>query len=71
MATPFSPFDRRTFMKWGVALPLLGRIAAQDPANHRLRLVNDSVRSDWPGHPVLSKALSPAHARAASRWKAR
>jgi len=30
MATPFSPFDRRTFMKWGVALPLLGRIAAQD-----------------------------------------
>ena len=30
MATLFTSFDRRTFMKWAAALPLLGQIAAQD-----------------------------------------
>ena len=30
MATLFPSFDRRTFMKWAAALPLLGQIAAQD-----------------------------------------
>ena len=30
MSTLITPFDRRAFMKWAAALPLLGQIAAQD-----------------------------------------
>ena len=30
MATLFPSFDRRSFIKWAAALPLLGQIAAQD-----------------------------------------
>jgi L-seryl-tRNA(Ser) seleniumtransferase len=30
MANAISSFDRRAFMKWAAALPLLGQIAAQD-----------------------------------------
>ena len=30
MANLISSFDRRAFMKWAAALPLLGQIAAQD-----------------------------------------
>jgi L-seryl-tRNA(Ser) seleniumtransferase len=30
VATPITSFDRRAFMKWAAALPLLGQIAAQD-----------------------------------------
>jgi L-seryl-tRNA(Ser) seleniumtransferase len=30
VATPITSFDRRSFMKWAAALPLLGQITAQD-----------------------------------------